>query len=154
MKDKKYRKDRNDCHYTGGYRGATHSICNLKYSVLKKIPIALHYVSNYDHHFIIKELAEEFKKQFAVLGENIEKYITFTALVEKKVTRIAKNGEKITKKYLTYYNLLTGQDLWQAHYQILLIMFLKEFIKLNVNDDKNVTFSELNISIATTFFNK
>ena len=27
----KYAKD--DCHYTGEYRGATHSICNLKYSV-------------------------------------------------------------------------------------------------------------------------
>ena len=27
------------------------------------------------------------------------------------------------------------QDLWQAHYQILSIIFLKEFIKLNVNTD-------------------
>ena len=27
----KYAKD--NCHYTGEYRGATHSICNLKYSV-------------------------------------------------------------------------------------------------------------------------
>ena len=34
--------------------------------------------SNYNYHFIIKELAEEFKKQFTCLGENTEKYITFT----------------------------------------------------------------------------
>ena len=31
--------------------------------------------SNYDYHFIIKELAEEFKKQFTCLGENIENFI-------------------------------------------------------------------------------
>ena len=28
-----------NCHYTGEYRGAAHSICNLKYCVPKKIPI-------------------------------------------------------------------------------------------------------------------
>ena len=35
----------------------------------------------------------------------------------------------------TYYNLLIAQDIWQAHYQILPIIFLKEFIELNVNSD-------------------
>ena len=39
LKDKKYRKVRDHCHYTREFRGATHSICNWKYSVLKKIPI-------------------------------------------------------------------------------------------------------------------
>ena len=41
-------------------RGVAHSICNLKYSVPKKIPIALHNESNCDYHFFIKKLAEEF----------------------------------------------------------------------------------------------
>ena len=39
MKDNKYCKVANHCHYTGEYRGATHSICNLKYSVPKKISV-------------------------------------------------------------------------------------------------------------------
>ena len=61
---------------------------------LKKITIFFHNESNYDYHFIIKELAEEFKKQFTYLGENTEKYITFTVQIEKKVTTIDKKKEK------------------------------------------------------------
>ena len=64
---------------------------------LKKILIVFHNRSNYDYHFIIKKLAEEFKKQFTCLGENTENYITFTVRVEKVVKRIDKNGEEITK---------------------------------------------------------
>ena len=48
---------------------------------------------------------------------------------------------KLQKVHLGYYNLLIAQNLLQAHYQILSIIFLKEFIKLNVNMDaiiKNV----------------
>ena len=88
MKDKKYCKVRDHFHYTGEYRGTAHSTCNLKYSVPKRIPIVFHNGSKYDYHFIIKELAEEFKKQLTCLGENIEKYITFTVPIEKKLTRI------------------------------------------------------------------
>ena len=43
--------------------------------------------------------------------------------------------KKLQNIYLTYYNLLIAQDLWQAHYQILSIIFLNEFIELNVNTD-------------------
>ena len=43
--------------------------------------------------------------------------------------------KKLQKIYLTYYNLLIVQGLWQPHYQILSIIFLMEFIKLNVNTD-------------------
>ena len=62
-----------------------------------------------------------------------------------------KMEKKLQKTYCTYYNLLIAQGLWQAHYQILSIIFLKEFIELNVNTDmmiKNVKLVELNISIA------
>ena len=62
FKDKKYRKFRDHCHYTGEYRGVPHSICSLKWSVPKTIPIVFHKGSNYGYHFIIKELSEEFRK--------------------------------------------------------------------------------------------
>ena len=91
FKDKKYPKVRDDCHYTGEYRSAAHTTCNLKYSVPKKIPIVFHNGSNYDYHLIIKELAEECKKQFTCIGENPEKYVTFTLPIEKEATIIDKN---------------------------------------------------------------
>ena len=74
-----------------------HSICNLKYSVAKKIPIAFYNVSNYYYHFIKKNLAEELKKQFTCLGENTEKYMAFTVPIEKEAARIDKNGEQVTR---------------------------------------------------------
>ena len=64
--------------------------------------------------------------------KNTEKYITFTVPIEKEVTKIDKNGEDVAKIYHVEYILLIQQD-WQPLYQILLIIFLKEFIKLNVN---------------------
>ena len=97
MKDKKYCDVRDHCHFTGEYRGAAYSICNLKYILPKRIPIAFHNGPNYDYHFIIEKLAEEFKKQFTYLKENTEKYVTFTVPIEKEVIRIDKNGEEITK---------------------------------------------------------
>ena len=59
---KKYLKVRYYFHYKGEYRGAAHTMCNLKYSVPKKTPIVFHNGSNHDYHFIMKELAEEFRK--------------------------------------------------------------------------------------------
>ena len=64
--------------------------------------------------------------------------------------------KKLQKIYLTYYNLLIAQDLWQAHYQILSIIFLKKFLEFNVNMDmmiRNVKLVELNIIFATVFLN-
>ena len=64
--------------------------------------------------------------------------------------------EKLQKIYLIYYNLLIAQDLWQAYYKILPMIFLKKFVELNVNIDmmmKNVNLMELNIIIVTVFLN-
>ena len=83
--DKKHLKVRDHCHYTGKYRGAAHNICNLRYKVPKEIPLVFHNSSTYDYHFIIKELVKEFEGNFYCLGENTEKYITFSVLLKKKI---------------------------------------------------------------------
>ena len=72
LKIKKYGKVRNHYHYTGEYKGAAHSMCNLKYSTPKEISIIFHDGFNYDYYFIIKRLAEEFERQFACLEEGTE----------------------------------------------------------------------------------
>ena len=67
-----------------------------------------------------------------------------------------KNKKKSQKPYLTDYNSLTVLYSWQVHYQILLIILLMEYIKLNVNRDsmmKNVKLAELNTKIMTAFLN-
>ena len=44
-----------------------------------------HNRSIYDYHFIIKELVKEFEGNFECLGENTEKYITFSVPIKKRI---------------------------------------------------------------------
>ena len=62
--DKNYRKVRDHCHFAGTYRSVAHSICNLTFNVPNEIPVVFHSSSNYNYHFIIKDLANEFEGQF------------------------------------------------------------------------------------------
>ena len=78
-------KVRDHCHYTGKYRGAAHSICNLRYKIKKEIPVVFHNGSAHDYHFIIKYLARKFKSNFTCLGENTEKCITFSVPIKKLI---------------------------------------------------------------------
>ena len=84
--DEKYknkRKVKDHCHYTGKFRGAAHSKCNLKYKIPKDIPIIIHNAS-YDTHFIINQLAEEVKGEPNCIGENMKKYLTFSVPIKKE----------------------------------------------------------------------
>ena len=91
---KKHHKVKDHCHYTGKYRGVAHNICNLRIEYQKKSQF--HNDSTYDYHFIIKELAKEFNGNFECLGENTEKYITFSVPIKKEI----KNKNKIIE--ITY----------------------------------------------------
>ena len=82
---KKHHKVRGHCHYSGKYRRAAHNIGNLSYKIPKEIPIVFHNGSTYDYYFIIKELVKEFEGNFECLGENTEKYITFSVSIKKKI---------------------------------------------------------------------
>ena len=105
------------------------------------------------------------KKFSEFLKEHAMKIINFK---KKKMKLLTKEQQKlygnakicyicyIYEIYVTYYNLLIAQDLWQANYQILSIICVKEFIELNINSDtmiKNVKHVELSISIVTVFLN-
>ena len=57
------------CCYTGKLRRAAHSICNLNYSVQKEILIIAHNAS-YDTHFMLNQLAIEFKGELNCIGDN------------------------------------------------------------------------------------
>ena len=57
-KFKLYQKVRGHCHYTGKFRGAGQSICNLIYKVPQEISVKIHNRSKYNYHFLTKELAE------------------------------------------------------------------------------------------------
>ena len=92
--NKKYHKVRDHCHYTEKYRGAVHDIYNLRFKTPKEISVVFHNGSTYDYHFIMKALAEEFEGQFKCLGENTEKYITFSVPIKKELT----NDKTITYK--------------------------------------------------------
>ena len=59
----------------------------MNYKITKNIPIVFHNLSSYDGHVIIKELANKFDGEFECLGENTEKYISFSAKINKKITK-------------------------------------------------------------------
>ena len=78
-------KVRDHCYYTGKYRGAAHSNCNLRYRITKEIPAVFHIGSTYDYRFIIKRLAKKYKGYFYCLGEITEKYIIFSVPIKKVI---------------------------------------------------------------------
>ena len=50
--------------------------------------------SNYDYHFILKELTNEFEGKFECLQENTERYKTLSVPIEKDDTKIDKDGSE------------------------------------------------------------
>ena len=66
-----------------------------------KIPVVFHNGSNYDYHFMIKELANEFEGKLECLGEKTEKYKTFFVPIEKEIIKIDKdcNESVVTISY-------------------------------------------------------
>ena len=66
----------------------------LKFNVPKESPVVFHNGSRY-YHSIIKELASRFEGKFECLGENTENFKTFSVPIEKEVTKIDKDGNKV-----------------------------------------------------------
>ena len=90
------RRVRDHCHYSGLYRGAAHSSCNLKYKIPKYIPVVFHNLAGYDAHLLIRELAKHVTGM-GVIAKNTEDYISFSIKVEVDKC-IDKNGNEHTKE--------------------------------------------------------
>ena len=74
-------KVRDHCHYTGRYRGAAHSSCNLMYRIPSYIPVVFHNLPGYDARLFIKELAKH-TTDINVIAKNTENDISFSVKVE------------------------------------------------------------------------
>ena len=75
----------------------------------------------YDYYFMINELVKEFEGQFESLGENTEKYISFSVPIKKQLD----NSKIVTYKK----GFSIALDLCQPYYQNLLILCLKFIAK-------------------------
>jgi hypothetical protein len=73
-----YQKVKDHCHFTGKYRGAAHSICNLRASKPNFVPALFHNLEGYDEHLFLPSLATN--------GENV----TSIPLNEEKHKSISK----------------------------------------------------------------
>ena len=90
-------KLRDHWHFTGKYRVAADSICNLRFNAWNEISVVSQNGSNCNYHFVMKESANEFKDQFECLGENTGKYKTFSVPIESEIRKIDKDvNEDIT----------------------------------------------------------
>ena len=61
--------------------------------------------------------------------------MTLTVPIEKEITKIDKNGEEITKNISCRLQFIISARFMGNSLSNLSIIFLKEFIKLNVNTD-------------------
>ena len=78
--EKGLKKVRDHCHYTGKFRGALHSKCNLRLRKGNTIPVFFHNLEGYDLHLFVKRLADT-DGDVNCIPHNEEKYITFTKSV-------------------------------------------------------------------------
>ena len=76
-----YQKVRDHCHCTGNIE-VQHIL--LVIYVPNEVPVVFHNSSNYDYHFLIKELANEFEGKFDCLGENTKSTKSFSFQQKKK----------------------------------------------------------------------
>ena len=78
----------------------------MRYIISKEIPVVFHNGSIYDYHFIIKEFVKELDGNFEFLGENTEKYVTFSVPIKKKIEN--KNIEITYKiKFIDSYRFMS-----------------------------------------------
>lgn len=74
-------KENDYCHFTGKCNGTIHTKCSSKWQHDTTIPVVFHNLTDYDSHFIIKNLAKDFEGRIDVLARSKERYISFTKTI-------------------------------------------------------------------------
>ena len=93
------KKVRDHDHISGDYRGASHNLCNLKYTKLNyTIPIIFHNLEGYDLHLFIEALTQ-YTNKFDIIPKSKEKYLSLTARLK---------DSKIKLKFIDSLHFITG----------------------------------------------
>lgn len=113
--NKKVKKVADHDHYTGKYRQALCSSCNI--NKLRKqnfIPVIFHNLQNYDSHLIFQHLTDKGFESLSVIPCNSEKYISFSFNLpndnkkeEPKERRPLFNHNTIEIRFLDSYKFLS-----------------------------------------------
>ena len=90
-------KVRDHCPYTGKYRGAAHSKCNLQCCKPKFIPVIFHNLIGYDAHLFVKNLGVS-EGEINCIPLNEEKYISFA---KKIIVDTYYDDDEGKEKYVT-----------------------------------------------------
>ena len=103
-------KVRDHCHFTSIYRGAAHSKPVYSYTSGIHIPVVFHNGSSYDNHFVIRQLVKDFKGYFNCVGENTEKYISFSVSIFKESDKgnKKKKPDVFTLKFIESNRFMKG----------------------------------------------
>lgn len=96
---------RDHCHFSGKFRGITHTKCNLKFQFTRQIPVIMHNLSGYDSHLFIKKLAQGMRGDITIIPTNSEQYISFTKVVWSSVHNL-NIREKIRLKFIDSFRFM------------------------------------------------
>ena len=101
-----YVKVRDHCHFTGKFRGAAHSKCNLKYKKPKFTPIFFHNLKGYDSHLFMKNLGKS-EGIITCIANNEEKYISFSKRIQVGTYKVIvrKEGKDVEEERSVYNEL-------------------------------------------------
>ena len=104
----------------------------------------------------MKNLAEEFDKKFTCLGEDTEKYITYTFSTEREVTQIDENGEESTKIISYRLQLIDSERFIASSLTNLVNNCFERIHKMKCkygHDDKSCVNWRIGYKYATVFLN-
>ena len=98
---KKGFKVRDHDHWTGEFRGAAHSGCNILYRKVKKIPVFFHNMGGYDGHLIFQDISKlDLKSSPQLIAKSLENYtaIKFGSLeIKDSLNFLSSSLDKLVK---------------------------------------------------------